>query len=89
MYIAAQEGRITDPVTLRIDARIVYASKTLFADRNATDNHARVGQNLYDLEKINFPVLMKSRWSSEEEKKICQAEVLVPTSIPLKFIKLA
>lgn len=89
MYIAAQEGRITDPVTLRIDARIVYASKTLFADRNATDNHARVGQNLYDLEKINFPVLMKSRWSSEEEKKICQAEVLVLTSIPLKFIKLA
>src|SRR3989338_8092792 len=35
MYVATQQGRITHPVTLRIDARIVYARKTLFADRNA------------------------------------------------------
>lgn len=54
MFVAMNEGRISNPVILEIDPEIIYDESTRYADRNATRSGANVGSGLNDLRKFIF-----------------------------------
>ncbi len=88
MYIAMNDGRITNPVILEIAPEVIYDKETKFADRNATRNGANVGGTFDDFKKIHF-TSVKARKHFDldaEEQQFYQAEVLVKNFIPLDKI---
>ncbi|MDE5660873.1 MAG: DarT ssDNA thymidine ADP-ribosyltransferase family protein [Muribaculaceae bacterium] len=88
MYVAMNDGRITNPVVLEIDPEIIYESDTKFADRNATRNGANVGGTIDDFKKIHFnAVKAKKHFDLDaDEQQFFQAEVLVKNFVPLDRI---
>lgn len=88
MYVAMNDGRITNPVVLEIDPEVIYDSETKFSDRNATRNGANVGGMFEDFKKIHFnSVKAKKHFDLDaEEQPFFQAEVLVKNFIPLEKI---
>ena len=52
MYVAMNEGRISNPVLLEIDPQVIFWMDSKYADRNATRNGARVGGNLDDFKAL-------------------------------------
>lgn len=88
MYVARNEGRISDPVVLKINTEVVFLENTKFADMNATKSGHRCGSSISDLENIKFNVVKQPNHFdlSVEEKPYYQAEVLVKTWIPITYI---
>ena len=88
MYVAMNEGRISNPVILKIDPKVIWQEDTKYADRNATKNGAKVGGELSDFERIHFNAVkaIKHFDLPEEEQMFFQAEVLVKNFIPLEYI---
>jgi len=84
--VAIKEGRLIQPVDLKIDLEILYWQETQFTDQNATANSMRRGNTAEHFKTIRFD-LMKRRWQNEEEKALFQAEVLVKSSLPIKYIR--
>lgn len=89
MYVAMNEGRISNPVILEIDPEVIYWKDSQYADRNATKNGAQVGDGLDDFNKIHFSAVKARKHFdlAEEEQMFFQAEVLVKHFIPLECIK--
>lgn len=87
LYVSKQSGRIRDEIILEVSPEVIFLQPTLFSNLNATDRYAHIGNTLNDFQKIKFDVISKGGWSTEEEKKFYQAEVLVKEHIPLKYIK--
>lgn len=89
MYVAMNEGRISNPVILEIDPEVVYWDGTLYADRNATRNGANVGGTVDDLNRIHFQSVKAQKHFDldEDEQQFYQAEVLVKNFIPLQYIR--
>lgn len=89
MYVAMSDGRISNPVILEIDLEVLYDENTLFADRNAVKNGAKVGKSFDDFNRIHFTSVKANTHFdlSEEEQEFYQAEVLVKNFIPLHCIK--
>lgn len=89
MFVAMNDGRISNPVILQIDPEVIEEEGVLFADRNATRNGAQVGKELEDLQRIHFDTVSAKNYFdlNEEEQPFYQAEVLIPTFIPLKYIR--
>jgi len=87
LYVAQREGRIINPFFLEISPEVIFFKNTLFSDENATANSAIIGGKLEDFQRINFKFAKSGEWSDELEKKYVQAEVLVKSHIPIKFIK--
>lgn len=88
MYVAMNEGRISNPVLLEIDPEVIYDESARYADRNATRNGANIGGTLDDFKKIHFQTV-KARKHFDldaEEQPFYQAEILVKNFIPLKYI---
>ncbi len=85
MHVAKQSGRVPSPVVLKIDPVVMTWENTLFSNVNAAASYAIVGGGLDDFDQINFDVIANG-WKSEDEKRLYQAEVLVRTHIPLKYI---
>jgi hypothetical protein len=88
MIVACREGIISDPVIIVVDTSVVHWAPTLFSDMNATDSLATRGDDLASFQAIRFDIARSSTWSGEMEKKWRQAEVMVKTHIPLKYLKL-
>lgn len=88
MYVAMNEGRISNPVLLEIKLDVALWNDSLYADRNATRNGANVGGSLADLKAIRFGLFKGRRYfdMSDEGKMHYQAEVLVKNFIPLENI---
>ena len=88
MYVAMNDGRITNPVVLEIDPEVIYDADTIFADRNATRNGANEGGSFDDFKKIHFDsVKARKHFDLDaEEQPFYQAEVLVKNFIPLDKI---
>ena len=88
MYVAMDEGRISNPVVLEIDPEVIYDENTKYADRNATRNGANVGGGLDDFKKIHFQtVKARNHFDFDvDERPFYQAEVLVKNFIPLEYI---
>jgi hypothetical protein len=88
MYVAIRDGRISSPVVLEIDPRVIYWTDTLFSDRNATKNGAMKGSTLEDFKRIHFESVKAQRCFDldPDEQQFYQSEVLVKNFIPLKYI---
>lgn len=88
MYVAMNDGRLSNPVVLEIDPEVVFWKSTLYSDRNATKNGAQKGDTLDDFKSIHFDsVKARNHFDlDEDEQPFYQAEVLVKNFIPLKCI---
>ena len=88
MYVAMNEGRISNPVILKIDPKVIWMEGTKYADRNATKNGAQVGGELSDFERIHFNAVKAHKHFDldEDEQPFFQAEILVKNFIPLEYI---
>lgn len=89
MYVAMNDGRISNPVVLEIDPEVIYWQDSLYADRNATKNGALVGSSIDDFSQLHFNSFKAKKHFDldADEQKFYQAEVLVKKHIPLQFIK--
>lgn len=89
MYVAMNEGRISNPVILEIDPEVVYWQDTQYADCNATRNGANVGGTIDDFKRIHFKSVKARKHFDldESEQPYFQAEVLVKNFIPLQYIR--
>ncbi|GEM_PF-378030 len=87
-YIAMKDGRIQNPVVLLIDIEVAYLKGTLFSDMNATKTGHNTGGALNDLSKVRFDIVkLPNHFNLEEpEKSFYQAEILVKTFIPKRYI---
>ncbi len=88
MYVAMQDGRISNPVILEISTEVITQKETLFADRNAVKGSAQIGGGVEDLKRIHFDTVKEPNHFNlaEEEREFYQAEVLVKNFIPLSMI---
>lgn len=88
MFVAMNEGRISNPVVLEIDIETAIWESSMYADRNMTKNGANVGGTLDDLKAIRFGLFFGHRYfdMSDEAKMYYKAEILVKNFIPLKYI---
>ena len=61
MYVAMKDGRISNPVILRIDPSVVYLQHTMYADMNATTTKRtpNIGKSLEDFKKIHKKTTVK------------------------------
>ncbi len=87
LYVAKNEGRILNPFFLEISPEVIFLKDTLFCDENANAKSAKIGSELEDFKKINFKIAKSGKWVNEIEKKYVQAEVMVKSYIPIKFIR--
>lgn len=87
-YVAMDDGRISNPVVLEINLDVALWRDTLYSDRNATRNGAKVGGSLSDLEAIHFTLFEGQKYYDMDDdcKMYYQAEVLVKNFIPLDCI---
>jgi hypothetical protein len=88
MYFALNDGRLSDPVILKIDVEVIYWLESKYSDTNATSKNSKIGVDFDAFSRINFKTIQKESYfdSSEEKKKHMQAEVLVKEYIPIKYI---
>jgi len=89
MFVAMQEGRLSNPVILEIDPEVIYWKDSKYANMNATRSGAHKGETLDDFKQIHFQsVKVRKHFDlPEEEQPYFQAEVLVKNFIPLEYIK--
>ena len=89
MYVAMQDGRLSNPVVLEIDPEVIYWKESKFANMNATRSGAHKGATLDDFKQIHFQSVKVHKHFDlpEEEQPYFQAEVLVKNFIPLEYIK--
>ncbi|MCF0195862.1 MAG: DUF4433 domain-containing protein [Bacteroidaceae bacterium] len=88
MYVAMNDGRISNPVLLEIDTDVACWENSQYADRNATKNGRNVGGGIDDLKAIHFHAVKARKHFDldDDEQKYFQAEVLVKNFIPLSAI---
>ncbi len=90
MYVAKNEGRIIDPVILQIDLDVAYIDTTLFSDINAATlkTPVHIGDELDNLSQIHFStVKLPNHFDlNDVERPFYQAEILVKTFVPMKYI---
>ena len=89
MYMAMNEGRISNPVLLEIDPQVIYWNGSKYADRNATKKGAQVGGDIDDFKAIHFSAVKAQKHFDldDDEQKFYQAEILVKNFIPLEYIR--
>ena len=85
MYVSRNEGRIHDPVVLRIKLEVVSRPGVLFSDSNATRRDATISARP---DIVRFDIVKNDHMFAVPELLRCyyQAEVLVPSPIPPHLI---
>jgi len=74
-------------VLLKIEISVAYFKNTLFSDINATDRKHKLGSSINDLKRVKFSATKRSYVRREDpDFKPHQAEILVKTHIPIKYI---
>lgn len=88
MYVARNEGRIPNPIVLKVSTEVVYWINTMYSDMNATKTGHSVGSSIEYLHNIHFDTVRQNNHFdlSDTEKKYYQAEILVKTWIPIEYI---
>ena len=88
MYVAMQDGRLSNPVILEIDPEVIYWQNSKYANMNATKSNANKGSTLDNFKQIHFQTVKARKHFDlpEDEQPYFQAEVLVKNFIPLKYI---
>lgn len=84
-YRKEEEG--ADIVYLKVSRDVALFESTMFSDINATDNSHHHGKCIEDLKRVNFAAVKKTYVSRDDEEfKSHQAEVMVKTFIPIRYI---
>ena len=79
--------RDKDPVLLKIKIDVASFKDTLFSDINAASSSHRHGGKLTDLQRVDFMAVKRTGLSRDDDDfRAHQAEVMVKTFIPLKYI---
>lgn len=88
MYVAMNDGRISNPVLLEINPEVIYWEDSKYADMNATKNECHIGGSLADFQRIHFQSVMANKHFDlpEDEQPYFQAEILVRNFIPMEYI---
>ncbi len=89
MYVAQNDGRIDDPVVLKISTEVAGLPDVLFSDRNAASTKKGFLRGGWSKMKshIRFNVFNRRYFDlDEDDRPYYQAEVLVPHKIPLRYI---
>ena len=87
MLLRAQnEGRIGTVELIRVDLSVMFWQGTLFSNLNAVDSSAHIGGDLAAFQRIDLAIAASRYWEDEEQFRRRQAEVLVPTYIPLHLL---
>jgi hypothetical protein len=74
-------------VLLKIDIEVATWKETQFSDINAADSNHNRGGTLSDLRMVNFDAVKRNYVSrGDDDFKPHQAEVMVKTFIPAKYI---
>lgn len=77
----------SDIIILKISTEVALLKNTQFSDMNATDGMHSHGLNLADLEKVNFSATQRKYVKRDDpDFKYLQAEVMVKTCVPIKYI---
>ena len=87
MFAAKYEGRIVNPVIIKVRTEVCELPGTLFSDVNATANGVMIRGGIEGLQLIDFNVVTQnySASFSDDVKAKYQAEVLVKHKIPLEY----
>src|SRR5689334_22996662 len=82
MYVAKKEGRISNPVVLRIKLEAVSRPGVMFSNCNATRKDAILSDRP---EVVRFDIV-KAKSSFEVPELLRQAEILIPSPLPPHLI---
>ena len=86
-HICMKSNRISQPEILIVSTEVAEFESTLFSDMNAADKRHTVGNNIEFLKKIDHTIFLRHyHFLSDYDKKKYQAEILVKTSVPIKYI---
>jgi hypothetical protein len=86
-HVAIRDGRIKNPVTLKISLDVAYFENSLFTTMNAADNRTIKGGSIENLRMLKFHLYNRHYFHLEgDDKKYYQSEVLVKTWIPIEYI---
>lgn len=90
MHVAKNEGRIDDPVILEISTDVLMSKGVLFTDCNAArtrQGFEKGGDIDFFRSKIHFRTFSRRYFDLDlDERPYYQAEVLVPRSVPLRYV---
>lgn len=90
-HVAKSRGNLINPVWIELDSSILYENTTLFCDKVANQNGAKIFDIENILENINFEILTDNRFLLGEEwqirKEIRKAEIIALDSISTDKIK--
>lgn len=89
MYVAMNEGRISNPVILEIDPEVLYDENVKYANMNATRHGVNIGDTVSDFKAIHFDTVKARNYFDLDidEQPYYQAEILIKEFIPLSSIK--
>jgi len=89
MYFAMNDGRINEPVILKINSEVIYWLESKYSDNNATNRLAKIGDDFKSLPLSEIEIIKNIDYfdSPEEYKKYYQAEILIKEKIPLEYIE--
>ena len=89
-FKAKQEGRIQDPVLLKISLDVCFFNLTMFTDMNAADSRSSRKNNLEFISNLRFDLFPENYFLIKDmgghEYKYYQAEILVDTILPIEYI---
>jgi hypothetical protein len=87
-FVAEDQGRINEAVILHINTEVCFFENSMFSDMNATRNGFQCGSEVIDLKRVKFYIVKQENQFglSAAEKPYYQAEVLVKTWIPIKYM---
>lgn len=78
---------INELVVLKISTEVALFSPTLFTDSNAASYSCKIDKNLDFLKSLNLSAAMRKHvYRGDDDFRVNQAEVLVKTWVPLKYI---
>ena len=91
-FLAVQEGRIKDPIWLKIDVSVMLASDVKFTTKVSNDSEAIILNHSKAAKEIDFKILFTyTEWRGSIEvhnkrKAAEKSEILVPGIVPIDKI---
>lgn len=87
MFVAKRDNRIQNPVILEISTEVAFLKGTRFSNMNAADGKHQNRDSADFLKGLKFELFNQSYFNLDTmDKKYYQAEIMVRTWIPLKYI---
>ena len=88
MHAAIKDRRIKDPVVLEVSAEVVLWNRTAFCPVNAIDSKGLgPGWKVAHLKSVRLDIATGTTFSSNEEKRFLQAEILVHNNVPWELLR--